>query len=85
MWIIAGTLWKSFLNLVLQNENKNLASDNNVSGKRLVVILRIQLTLHIHRPLEIVNGCKQIKVFFSPALSLLKRFCSVRGHFGSFR
>lgn len=44
MWKSARTLWKNFLNLALQNENKNRASDNQVSGKKLQVMLHIQIT-----------------------------------------
>lgn len=58
MWKIAGTLWKSFLNLVLRNENKNRTSDNHVSGKKLLIILHIQITIFIGTFPEIVNSCK---------------------------
>lgn len=58
MWKIAGTLWKSFLNLVLRDKNKMRATDNHVSGKELLAVLHIQITILIGRFPETVNGCK---------------------------
>lgn len=67
MWKIAGALWKNFLNLVLQNANKNRASDNHVSGKKPtspVAYIAYSITIPIGRFPKIVNGCKEKKELF---------------------
>lgn len=61
MWKIAGALWKSFLNLVLQNANKNRTSDNHVSGEKPtspITYIAYSITIPIGRFPKIVNGCK---------------------------
>lgn len=78
MWKIAGALWKSFLNLILQNANKIISSDNHVSGGKPtghISYIGYSITIPLGRFPKIVIGCKLIKVFFVYLLAFFCLFC----------